>query len=154
VFEAALDWLKRPGAIPPAAGPGKVRVFRFGDRTNRGELLSELEKHGSADDREHFTWLMTSPEWAALRARDHAHGRTHKSPFVSLVRDPRQAVSSPDPTLQSIATTAPDLGVFDVPSDRLIVPGYGMSRQETEMLFHGGALSDHLVGWVPNPFRA
>jgi hypothetical protein len=80
-------------------------------------------------------------------------GFTEKSPFVSLAGDIDRAATASDPWLRGITTSSPDLAVLDVPGGRLVIPQIATSTGEAEMLYLGDDLADHLVEWVPNPYR-
>lgn len=138
----------------PDAPAGTVRAYRWGDRTDPGALLPNLAKHGTESDREvHLLQLGRDANYLRWRAKRHAVGFTEKSPFVSVAGDADRAAVAEDPWLRDIATRSPDLAVLDVPGDRLVIPQIATSSRETEMLYLGDDLPDHLVGWVPNPYR-
>jgi RHS repeat-associated protein len=143
-----------PLGLAPMAGQSKyVKVYRFGDRSNPQELISNLEKHGTPEQRANIERLMKDPDFAEHRAEQHAAGYTDLSPYISVAGSPHRAFNTTDPWLGEITSRTPDLGVFEVPRDRLTALDNELSISETELLFHGGDLGDHLVKWIPNPYR-
>lgn len=137
-------------------------VHRFATKGNLTTLLPNLSQAGKLT-KFRVNIMMRIPAYRKWRAARHAIGDTKNSPFVSVLLDPVRGAQSPDPWLGTIITgkpgmrgvgQAPDLGTFNVPSNRLHDPGVDISRIETEMLFWGDDLGVFNLFWQANPFKS
>lgn len=145
-----------------------VRVYRFHTASDPSTLRSALDREPPAVQAAIRAQLDT-PEKIYDRAQRHMGGDTGQSPFVSLLLDPQKGAATSDDWLRKIITghpkhlaglgddvvrQAPDMSTFEVPKSRLIgpAPDNFLSRNETEVVWHGEDLADYKVDTVRNPW--
>lgn len=161
---AGLGYVARRAASQAAAlARSLTTVYRFADRTNPNTLRPNL-RNANRFVQKLISVAMESSVFREWRADLHMRGNTSNSPFVSVLTEPSGLAWSTDPWASTIATgspgmvgveRAPDIGIFEVPSNMLISPrpNNTLSTIETELVFWGGRLEDFLVEWIDNPYK-
>ncbi|TWA62101.1 hypothetical protein FBZ82_116114 [Azospirillum brasilense] len=82
---------------------------------------------------------------------------SNDNPFVSVATDYETLYARAEGWVKKILETAPDLGVFSVPYDKLYRPSptKPLSKEETEWLYYDGdvELMADLQSWLANPYK-
>jgi len=131
-----------------------LKVYRFGDRGKSYDWTSPQRQAAGANFARPTDFRLNQMALSQVRF---GRGGVDTGPFVSVATSHQALRGSPDPWVQKILASAPDLGVFVVPFSIVMRPSINSdaTKKETEWLvFDGDApLLDYLQGWEPNPYR-
>lgn len=152
------DFLATLGFYPQADNYIEtVKAYRFADRRDTGSLLPRVYKNPIM--RPVVALGMKFKWFRNLRAELHSDGVTFASPYVSLGTDLQAMLGTRDEWLQSIMTgipnsaqRAPDIGIFNIPVNRITHPRFTVGVRESEIMFRGNDLLKFLIEWNENPY--
>lgn len=135
---------------------GHVIIFRFGNQAVDRDWLSRRRQAARGD------YLKpTNDELNNLALEQTSFGREaaniEQNPFLSVATSAESLFTNCEVWVQRILETVPTLARFAIPAGDLYRPRptKPLSTRETEWLYLDAEapITDHLLEWLPNPYR-
>ncbi|OYD80855.1 hypothetical protein [Azospirillum brasilense] len=139
-----------------ASQPGHVLVYRFADKAKATDWKSRRRNTTGGGFAKPSDAVLN--DWAIKQSSFGSQSEnTNDNPFLSVATDYETLYARAEGWVKKILETAPDLGIFSVPYDKLYRPSptKPLSREETEWLYYDGddELETHLASWAANPYK-
>ncbi|TWA76577.1 hypothetical protein FBZ83_118116 [Azospirillum brasilense] len=145
---------ERYGLDPHRAG--HVLVYRFADKAKATDWRSRRRNTVGGGFAKPSDPVLN--DWALKQSSFGSQSEnSNDNPFVSVATDYETLYARAEGWVKKILETAPDLGVFSVPYDKLYRPSptKPLSKEETEWLYYDGdvELMTCLQSWLANPYK-
>jgi len=138
------------------AKPGHVLVYRFADKAKATDWRSRRRNTVGGGFAKPSDSVLN--DWALKQSSYGSQSEnSNDNPFLSVATNYEVLYDRAEGWVKKILETAPDLGVFSVPYDKLYRPSptKPLSKEESEWLYYDGdaELVSYLKTWAANPYK-